>query len=263
MSSDKQPPRGGLARSALVSFLDEYLETGVGDDYGPNGLQVEGAETVRRIVTGVSACGELFDRASETGADTILVHHGLFWKGTSRRLAGVQYRRVAALIRGGMNLLAYHLPLDRHPEVGNNALAGRGLGLEDLEPFGDFGGGPPVGFKGRLSEPLSVAGLAQRCRDLFRHDPLVFDAGPQAISTLGIVSGAADKALHQAIDQGLDAFITGEPSEWVMNVARDAGIHFLACGHHATERVGIRALGDLLAERFGLHVEFIDVPNPV
>lgn len=250
-----------IRRDALVSHLDEYLDSR-GRDYGPNGLQVEGREEIRKVVTGVSACRELFVRAREAGADAVLVHHGLFWEGMPRTLTGFQYRRVAELIRGEMSLIAYHLPLDRHAEVGNNALAGRRFGLAGLEPFG-LHEGLPIGFKGRFPSPIPAAELVERCRQVYGQEPLAFLSGPDPVRSLGIISGGAQRELYDAIADGLDAYITGEVSEWVMNVAREAGIHYLAAGHYATERLGVRALGEHLAERFGIEAEFIDVPNPV
>ena len=249
-------------RRALVSYLDQLLDAGNGHDYGPNGLQVEGKETIRKIVTGVSACHELFVRAREAGADAVLVHHGIFWEGMPRVLTGFQHRRVAELIRGDMSLIAYHLPLDRHPELGNNALAGRAFGLADLQPFGVHEG-LPIGSRGRFAEPIPAADLVARCRQVYGQEPLAFLTGPDPMSTLGIISGGAQRELYCAIDGGLDAYITGEVSEWVMNVAREAKIHYLAAGHYATERLGIRALGEHIRDRFGVAAEFIDVPNSV
>jgi dinuclear metal center YbgI/SA1388 family protein len=250
-----------IHRDSLVTYLDQYLDSR-GRDYGPNGLQVEGREEIRKIVTGVSACQELFVRAREARADAVLVHHGLFWDGMPRQLTGIQYRRVAELIRGEMSLIAYHLPLDRHEGVGNNAVAGREFGLADLEPFG-FHDGLPVGFKGRFPNPIPAAELVERCRRIYAQEPLAFLGGPDSVSTLGIISGGAQRDFYTAIDEGLDAYITGEVSEWVMNVAREAGLHYLAAGHYATERLGIRTLGEHVRDRFGVEVEFIDVPNPV
>lgn len=253
---------GSVSRSALLHYLDTYLDARRGADFGPNGLQVEGRDEIRKLVTGVSACRELFDRAAAAGADAVMVHHGIFWKGSSPVLVGSHYQRVAALLRHQLSLFAYHLPLDRHPEVGNNALAARSLGLGDLEPFGDYEG-LPVGLRGRFLEPVAIDELVQRCANLFAQPPLVFRDGPEIVTTLGIISGGAQREFYQAIEAGLDAYLTGEPSEWVMNVARESRIHYLACGHYATERLGIRALGEHLAERFGIEVEFVDVPNPV
>lgn len=251
-----------MDRDELIRYLDEYLDAARGSDYGPNGLQVEGRREIRRLVTGVSACQELFDRAAAAGADAVLVHHGIFWTGMPYTLTGIRHRRVATLIRHELNLIAYHLPLDRHPEIGNNALAARDFGLVEVTPFGVHEG-LPIGFSGRFPEPLPAAELAARCQAVYGQAPLVFAHGPDLVKSLGIVSGGAQKELYQAIDADLDAYLTGEVSEWVMNVAREAGIHYFAAGHYATERLGVRALGEHLAERFGLTAEFIDVPNPV
>jgi dinuclear metal center YbgI/SA1388 family protein len=249
-----------VSRDTLVSHLDQYLDSR-GRDYGPNGLQVEGREEIRKIVTGVSACQELFVRAREAGADAVLVHHGLFWEGMPRTLTGFQYRRVAELIRGEMSLIAYHLPLDRHLEVGNNAVAGRQLGLRRIEPFGEYDG-LSLGVKGLFPEPVSAEELVERCRRVYGQEPLAYLSGPESISTLGVISGGGQREFYSAIGEGLDAYITGEVTEWVMNVARETRTHYLAAGHYATERLGVRALGEHLAERFGIEVEFIDVPNP-
>jgi len=251
-----------IDRDHLVRYLDEYLAAHDGKDYGPNGLQVQGRGQIRKVVTGVSACLELFHKARERDADAIIVHHGIFWDWQSPRLTGMHYDRVAELIYHGVNLLAYHLPLDRHDKVGNNAVAARALGLDDLQPFGDAYG-LPVGFHGRFPEPISPDELITRARNFYGREPLAFPAGPDPVETLGIISGGAQKELTTAIDLGLDAYITGEVSEWVMNTARESKIHYLACGHYHTEKCGIQAVGDLIAERFGLDVEFIDVPNPV
>jgi dinuclear metal center YbgI/SA1388 family protein len=251
-----------VERDELVRYLDAYLEAAKGGDYGPNGLQVEGRPEIHKLATGVSACEELFERAAAEGADAVLVHHGIFWRGLPSTLVGMRYRRVAALVRSGLSLIAYHLPLDRHPEVGNNALAARAFGLVDLQPFAEAEG-LPVGFSGRFPEPVPAAELVARCRAVFEREPLVLGAGPDPVRTLGIVSGGAQSELWAAVAAGLDAYLTGEASEWVMNVARECGLHYLAAGHYATERLGVRALGDHIAARFGVEVEFIDVPNPV
>ncbi len=252
----------GVLRAELVAYLDRLLDSPSFEDYGPNGLQVEGANRIRSVVTGVSSCLALFERAAETRADAVLVHHGLFWKGLPLEITGTRYRRIECLIRNRINLIAYHLPLDAHAELGNNALGARALGCLDLEPFADWDG-RKIGFKGRLSEAIDPAELSARCREAFGGEPLIVGAGREAIETLGIVSGGGSKALWDAIDEDLHVFVTGEPTEWVTNVAKEAGVHFVAAGHYRTEVLGIRALGDHLAEQFGLDVEFVDVPNPV
>ncbi len=255
-------PHGELSIRELVDHLEQLLEASRSKDFGPNGLQVQGRRPIRRIATGVSACVELFERARDAEADAVLVHHGLFWDGMPRQLTGHAHARVATLLEAGMHLLAYHLPLDRHPELGNNILAVKQLGLYAVEPFADYEG-LPVGFRGHYPEPIAKEALVERCRAVFGQEPLAFLSGPEAVSTVGMVSGGAAGEIHQAIAAGLDAYITGEPAEWVMNVARENRIHFLAVGHYASERLGIRALGEHLATRFGLAHEFIDIPNPV
>lgn len=262
MSTSSSPTSAVVDRDVLVAYLGRFLGLEEGRDYCPNGLQVEGRHEIRKLITGVSACVELFQRARRAAADAVVVHHGIFWQGESRVITGAQRRRVAELLLGELNLLAYHLPLDRHPEVGNNAVAARSLGLIDLEPFGDHDG-MALGFKGRLAQAVSMDEMMQRCSRLYDRRPLAFAHGPERVSSIGIVSGAAARCLHQAIDASLDLFITGEASEWSMNLARDAEIHFIAAGHHATEKLGVQALGEHLEREFGVEARFIDVPNPV
>ncbi len=252
----------GVDRDELVAYLADLLDPDQGKDYCPNGLQVEGRPRIRRLITGVSACLELFEAARRAGADAVLVHHGIFWDGSPMTLTGMQARRVRELIAGDVNLLAYHLPLDRHPELGNNALAMDAFGLVERQPFAAHRG-QEIGFKGRFEPAIPAAELARRCAEIFGQEPLAFLSGPEQVASLGLVSGGAQRDFYLAIADGLDAFITGEVSEWVMNVAREEGVHYLAAGHYATERLGVRALGEHLAERFGLDVEFIDIPNPV
>lgn len=246
----------------LVAYLDDLLDARQGDDYAPNGLQVQGTRPVRKLVAGVSACRELFDRATAEGADAVLVHHGIFWRGDSPVLTGVQYVRVATLVRNGLSLLAYHLPLDRHMVYGNNAVAAERFELTNVTGFGDHGG-LPIGVRGEFPEPLAPSDLTSRCAAIFGQDPLAFLHGPEQVRSLALISGAAASGIREAIDQGIDAFITGEPSEWVMNLAREGGIHFLAAGHYATERLGVQALAGHLHEHFGLKTVFVDIPNPV
>jgi dinuclear metal center YbgI/SA1388 family protein len=251
-----------IALQVLVDYLDNLLGASEGEDYGPNGLQVAGPTEVGKIITGVSACQELFLRARAAQAQAILVHHGILWAGAPQALIGSHFKRVSALIEGGLGLLAYHLPLDRHPDLGNNSLAARSLGLTNLDTFAPHKG-LDIGFKGSFETPVSLDALVSACTSLFGQEPLVIAGGPESIRTAGVISGAGQDALHEAIKQGLDVFITGEASEWVMNVAVESGIHYIAAGHYATERLGIRALGDHLRDHFGIDVEFVDIPNPV
>lgn len=245
----------------IVDRLDDLLDPGAFSDPGPNGLQVPGAAEVELVVTGVTAQHELFERAAAERAQLVLCHHGLLWDFLPRRIDEKMKRRLATLFDADLSLVAYHLPLDAHPEVGNNALACEALGFDRAEPFGQAKG-RPVGFVGRSAEGVAVADLLARCRATFGQEPLHWDAGPDPVHALGIVSGAAASTLGEAVERGLDGLLTGEPAEHVMADARETGRHFLACGHYATETLGVRRLGDLLAEELGVEHRFVDIPNP-
>jgi dinuclear metal center YbgI/SA1388 family protein len=246
----------------VVAHLDGLLDAASFDDYGPNGLQVPGAEEVRLVATGVSAHRELFERAAAEGAQLVLCHHGLFWNGQPRGITPALKGRLAALFDADMSLAAYHLPLDAHPEVGNNALICAALGLERAEPFGEHRG-QSVGFVGRSSDGIAFDELRGRCAQAFGQEPFVWDTGPATVHSVGIVSGAAASSLGEAIAAGLDAFLTGEPAEHVMADARESGTHFIAGGHYATETLGVRRLGELMAAEFGVEHHFVAVPNPI
>jgi dinuclear metal center YbgI/SA1388 family protein len=249
-------------RDDLIAFLDELLESESFEDYGPNGLQVPGSAEVQLVATGVSAHQELFEQAAAAGAQMVLCHHGIFWGPGFGPITPQMKERLRLLFDSDMSLAAYHLPLDAHAEVGNNALICAGLGLERAEPFGDSKG-RPVGWVGAATEPLTSAELLSRCKALFEREPLAFEFGPDEIRRVGIVSGGADSMVSDAIELGLDAFITGEVSEPVMADAREGGIHFISAGHYATETFGVKKLGELLSERFGVEHRWIEVPNPV
>lgn len=246
----------------LVRWLDTYLDVAAVADAQPNGLQVEGRAEVRRVATAVTAGEDAIRRAVDSGADAILVHHGLFWDRDPRPLVGPLRRRVKLLLDRDVSLLAYHLPLDRHRDVGNNALAARRLGLTDLAPFAEHGGAA-IGWRGRFPQPVARKELADRLRLLYGRDPLALDGGPDPVRTLGIVSGAAADDAREAAALGLDAFVTGEPRERSWYDAGELGVSIFACGHHATERLGVQALGEVLAREHALDVSFVEVPNPV
>jgi dinuclear metal center YbgI/SA1388 family protein len=247
----------------IIAYLDELLSPASFHDYGPNGLQVPGPDQIQTIVTGVSASAELFERAAERGADLVLVHHGLFWTGAPLALSLSAKRRLQVLFEHDMALAAYHLPLDGHPEVGNNALIAHGLGCASHEPFA-MHRGSTIGVAGRFDGDGIPAGeLVERAERLTGREPLAFLAGPGQVRTIGIVSGAGADYLADAVRARYDAFLTGEPAERVMTHAQEEGIHFLAAGHYATETLGVRRLGELLAERFAIGHEFVDVPNPI
>jgi dinuclear metal center YbgI/SA1388 family protein len=255
--------RSVAARDEILGFCDELLDVGSFEDYGPNGLQVPGALEVSKVATGVSANLELLQAAVDSGAQLVLTHHGLLWGSEVSPLSVPMAARLRALLCADVSLVAYHLPLDAHPEIGNNALLRDALGLDpDGRPFGEAKGSA-VGVIGQAADPIDLDELRRRLSEAVGQEPLVFDAGPKRISTVGIVTGSGGFALHEAGPLGLDALVTGEPSEPVMGEAREYGVHFLAGGHYATETFGIRRLGELVAERFSVEHQFIDVPNPI
>src|SRR5215218_1534297 len=253
----------GARISSIVAALDELLQPGAFADLGPNGLQVPGGEEARRIVTGVSAQRALIERAIELDAQLLLVHHGLFWDFHPTGLSPILAGRLRPLFKHDLALAAYHIPLDAHPELGNNALLAAALGCERHEPFHEYRG-RAIGRAGAFGgDGVPAEELFARVRDVTGREPLVQGAGPERVRRIGIVSGSAADALYEAAEHGLDAFLTGEPREHVMADARELGVHFIAAGHYATETFGVRALGDWLADRFGIEHEFVDVPNPV
>jgi dinuclear metal center YbgI/SA1388 family protein len=248
---------------SVIAALDELLDPGAFEDLGPNGLQVPGGDELRRVVTGVSAQRALAERAVAERAELVLVHHGLFWEFDRPGLTGVLAERLRPLFKHDIALAAYHLPLDAHPEVGNNAILAERLGCERHEAFGTYRG-RPVGRAGTFAgDGIPAAELFTRVREVTDREPTVFDAGPERVRRIGIVSGSGASNLAEAIELGLDAFLTGEPREHVMAEAREAGIHFIAAGHYATETFGVRALGDWLAHRFDIEHVWVDIPNPV
>lgn len=252
-----------VAVAELIADLDELLEPAAFKDFGPNGLQVPGRERVRTVVTGVSAHAELIERAIELDADLLLVHHGLLWDFQSRRLSRRMARRLRLALAADLNVAMYHLPLDAHPRLGNNALIADGLGaLPEREPFGPRRG-RPLGLTARLAEPLPIERLTERVAVVTERTPLVFPYGPERVERIAILSGDGPNQISQAIEAGVDAYLTGEAAEHVMAEAREGGVHFIAAGHHATETFGVRALGERLADRFGVRHVFVDVHNPV
>jgi dinuclear metal center YbgI/SA1388 family protein len=255
--------RGRMAkRDEIIAYLDDLLEIESFTDYGPNGLQVPGAAEVTRVVTAVTAQRELFERAAADGAQLVLCHHGLFWDFHSRSIGPALKERLRILFDADISLAGYHLPLDAHPEVGNNALICAALGLERSEPFAEHKG-RSVGFVGRSAEGIPFAELRERCAAVFGQEPFVWDAGPETVHSVAIISGGAPGNLADAIALGADAFLTGETAEHVMADARENRIHFIAGGHYATERLGIRRVGELVAERFRVEHEFVEIPNPI
>jgi dinuclear metal center YbgI/SA1388 family protein len=249
-------------RDEIIAYLDELLEVDGFGDMGPNGLQVPGAEEVSVVVTGVSAQRELFERAASSSAQLVLCHHGLFWDFAPRTIRPALKERLRILFDADITLAAYHLPLDAHPEVGNNALICAGLGLERGEPFAEHRG-RLIGYVGRSAQGIPIAELRRRCAELFGQEPFVWECGPEEVRSVAVISGGAPGDFAEAIDLGVDAFLTGEAAEHVMADARENGVHFIAGGHYGTERLGIRRLGELVAERFGVEQQFVEIPNPI
>ncbi len=247
----------------LIAALDDLLEAPGFPDLGPNGLQVPGVPEVERVVTGVSATAALLERAVEADAQLVLVHHGLFWDFDPTGLTPALTARLRLVFKHDLNLAAYHLPLDAHAEVGNNAQLAVALGCEAHEPFGTYKG-RAIGRAGRFAgDGVPIGELLERVAAVTDRPPLHLPGGPERVRTIGIVSGSAAGSLGDAVSRGYDAFLTGEPKEHVMGEAADSGIHFIAAGHYATETFGVRRLGDWLAREFGVEHVWVDLPNPI
>jgi len=244
------------ARDEIVGYADELLEIERFPEFASQGLQVVGAADVSTLACGVSCSREVFERAVELGAEIVLVHHGLFWRNEPLLVDRRQQRRLEALFQADMTLLAYHLALDAHPELGNNARLARAIGVEPETPFAELGTG------GRTS-PVSIVELAGRVADAVGREPLVFAEGPEVVERVAVVTGGGGRYVLEAAHAGYDALVTGEPEEPSLAAARELGIHFIAAGHYATERLGVQALTALLADEFALPWEFVEVENPV
>jgi dinuclear metal center YbgI/SA1388 family protein len=243
-------------RDEIARYANELLEVSRWPEFGPPGLQVVGADEVTSIACGVSSSRELFEQAVAAGAELVLVHHGLFWR-NEPLVVDVRLRgRLEALFRGNASLLAYHLALDAHPDLGNAAQLADRLGATAEGPFGGVGLGCTV-------EPLALEALVERVGEIAGREPFVLPYGPTEIRRVAISTGAAGYDLIQAAHEGYDALLTGEPEEPNPAAARELGIHLIAAGHHATERLGVQALAAHLAGRFGLEWRYIEVDNPV
>jgi dinuclear metal center YbgI/SA1388 family protein len=251
-----------IPRTELLSYLETLLEPNRFQDYCPNGLQVEGSAQVQTLVTGVTASQDLIEAALDLGADTLMVHHGYFWRGEDARVIGIKQKRLKQLLLNNVNLIAYHLPLDAHPSLGNNAQLSQ---LLDFEVDGRISGtgDPALAMCGCLAEPLSVPEFTDNLRQKLQREPLVIQTHDRPMTTIGWCTGAAQNYIQQAAELGLDAFLSGEISEQTVHLARELGINYFAAGHHATERYGVLALGEHLAQQFDLQHQFIDIDNPV
>lgn len=245
----------------LVTALGEYLQVDAFKDYCPNGLQVEGKGTIKKIVTGVTASQALVDKAIAHKADALLVHHGYFWKGEAQPLVGMKGRRVAALMRNNISLLAYHLPLDAHPELGNNQRLAEVMGWQVTGVMDSPSW--PLGLVGELVKPLLAADFAEDLALKLGQQPLHLAGHQQEIKTLAWCTGSAEGGIYRAAELGVDAYISGEVSEQTLHAAQELGIDYFAAGHHATERYGVKALGEWISKQWQVECEFIDLHNPV
>ncbi|MEW5839223.1 MAG: Nif3-like dinuclear metal center hexameric protein [Pseudomonadota bacterium] len=252
-----------VARETLLTYCEQLLRLDAYADYAPNGLQVEGRAEIRRIFSGVTASQALLDEALLQGADTVLVHHGYFWKSEDARVIGMKRKRLATLLKHDINLIAYHLPLDGHPVYGNNAQWAMALGLKETQGF--LGSATArIGVRGVLPEAVSGLALKHKLERILGREVLHIPATDEQrpLRSLGLCSGGAQGYIAEAAALGLDAYLSGEISEQTTHIAREAGIDYFACGHHATERFGVRALGEHLADTFGIEHSFVDLANP-
>ncbi len=248
-----------MQRAELQQYLDNLLEVGRFRDYCPNGLQVEGRDTIHRVVCGVTASQALLDEAVARQADAVLVHHGYFWRGEDGRVTGMRRKRLATLLQRDINLFAYHLPLDAHSELGNNAQLARLMGWLPEGRFGE----QEIGWTGSLAQPQSLEQVARHAAARLGREPLVLGDPGWTVKRIAWCTGGAQGYFEQAIACGVDCFVSGEASEPTTHLARESGVAYLGIGHHASERYGVRALGAHLAERFGIEAVFVDVDNPV
>ena len=247
-----------VLREDLRVWLDALLDAGRFRDYCPNGLQVEGREHIRRIVCGVTASQALIEAAIERRADALLVHHGWFWKAEDGRVTGFRKQRMARLLEHDISLFAYHLPLDAHPELGNNSQLAARLGWSVTGRFAE----QEIGFFGVPSAPTSVAGVAARIERVLGRRPLLVGDPDRAVERIAWCSGGAQGYFEDALATNADVFVTGEISEQTVHLARETGMAFIGAGHHATERYGVMALGDRVRQHFGIDCEFVDIDNP-
>ncbi|MBL4817127.1 MAG: Nif3-like dinuclear metal center hexameric protein [Shewanella sp.] len=250
-----------MTRNELAEYLAEFLQAGKFKDYAPNGLQVEGRAEIKKIVTGVTACQALIDKAIALDADALLVHHGFFWKGEREVITGMKQRRIKALLTHDINLFGYHLPLDAHPMLGNNAELGRKLDIADAEPVPGLAQG--LIWQGRLDTPVSAGTFGKAISEILNREALHIGDPAAEIQTIAWCTGGAQDYIDDAASLGVDAFISGEVSERTYHSALELGIHYFAAGHHATERYGIQALGEHLAREFDIEHEYVDIDNPV
>ncbi len=252
-----------MQRDDLELYLTKLLKPEIIKDFTPNGLQIQGSNVINKIVTGVTANQDLIDIAIAQNADAILVHHGYFWKNESYVIRGMKYKRIKSLLDNNISLFAYHLPLDIHPELGNNAQLARLFNIEVTGPL-ELGNSTSVAMQGSFKESFTGGLLAKKISNKLNRTCLhISPPSNKSIKTVAWCSGGGQSFIELAAEQGIDAFISGEVSEQTTHIAREMDIHFFAAGHHATERYGIKALGEHITERFDINVIFADVDNPV
>ncbi|OCH99106.1 Nif3-like dinuclear metal center hexameric protein [Legionella jamestowniensis] len=249
-------------RDKLAHYLHEFLGCNNFNDYAPNGVQIEGRENIKRICSAVTASAEVIDHAILLHADVLLVHHGYFWRGEEPVITGMKRQRIAKLLRENISLFAYHLPLDCHPEIGNNACLAKLFNIKSCRMH-DVGKTPNLLWSGKLDEPKATNEFLLQLQAKLNRAPLFIEGSNKLIQSVAWCSGAAQDFIEEASKLGVDAYISGEISERTYYQAKELGIHYFACGHHATERYGIQALGDHLASHFQLEHHFIDSANPV
>jgi len=247
----------------IIEKLDLLLNSKSFSDYGPNGLQVEGKKEVQKISFAVSATVESIEKSLEWGSDCLITHHGILWGyQKAKRIVGPHYKRIKSLIDGEMNLISYHLPLDAHLEHGNAAGIAKKLDLVNIEPFGDYRRNP-LGVSGKFKAPLKADELKAKLKKMLNHEVIHADPGSDLIRSIGIITGGANNEWPQALESGLDAYLTGEISEYNWHDSKEAGIHYFACGHHATEKFGVLSLEQFINENFkGIETIFFDSTNP-
>lgn len=250
-----------MQRSVLLRSLEQWLQPQTIKDYCPNGLQVEGRAEIKKIVTGVTASQALIDAAIAANADTLLVHHGYFWKGEDERVTGMKKRRLKQLLQHDINLIAYHLPLDVQPDFGNNTELARLLQLEEVQALPDLS---PEGIvqQGVLAQPLTGEAFAEQLENVLQRPLTASQLHSSLIKKVALCTGGGQGFIEAAVESGADAFVTGEVSEQTIHIARECGIHFFAAGHHATERYGVQTLGHKIAAQYEVEVQFIDIDNP-
>ena len=246
-----------VQRDEVIQYANDLLNIGEFDDLSINGLQVEGKEQIQKIVLGVSTSERMFQSAAEEKADMIVVHHGVFWKNSlPRKLTGIHYKRMALLIKNHINLAAYHLPLDAHPEIGNNAQILKRIGLEPITPV-------EVGFLGRFNSPMEWSKFVEIVNQELQTTSLTFHFGSQMVSRVLVLSGGSSRFYQLALENNADTFLGGDMKENVVRELEEVGLNFIHAGHYNTEKFGIQALGRKLEQQFKISCKFIDIPNPV